>query len=200
MKVIFSVRINCSFLIARCVNYFSGKHMVEVSWVILVMAKTIQMLKEHFFSHNMRMYIEPVCAKYHTFKKAKSKVNHKVFICLCLFQVTLGSMCYLPLPVPSHPWLDLSMDFVLGLPRTPKGHDSIFMVEDRLYEIAHFIPFNKTNDAMHVAELFFKEVVRLHGVPKTIVSDRDAKFLSQFWYVLWGNLGTKLLFSIACHP
>ncbi|WVZ75958.1 hypothetical protein U9M48_023970 [Paspalum notatum var. saurae] len=101
--------------------------------------KTREVLAAHFFWPRMRADVERLVARCTTCQKAKSRLNNHGL--------------YMPLPVPTSPWLDISMDFVLGLPRTKKGRDSIFVVVDRFSKMAHFIPCHKTDDASNVAEL-----------------------------------------------
>jgi hypothetical protein len=102
--------------------------------------------------------------------------------------------------VPSEPWVDISMDFVLGLLKSKKGRYSIFIVVDRFSKMVHFIACHKTDDASYITDLFFREIVRLYSIPKSIVSDRDVKFLGYFWKTLWGKLGTNSYFLTTCHP
>ena len=92
------------------------------------------------------------------------------------------------------------MDFITIFPMTWRQHDSIMVVVDKLTKVAHFIPVKSTYETDDIAKIFMKEIFKLHGLPKAIVSDRDVKFTSNFWKGLFADLGTKLNFSTAYHP
>jgi len=119
----------------------------------------------------------------------KSKVEH---------QKPTGLLT--PLDVPEWKWDNISMDFVMSLPNTPRGHDAIWVVVDRLTKSSHFIPINITFPVAQLAEIYIRDIVKLHGVPSSIVSDRDPRFTSRFWKSLQDALGSKLRLSSAYHP
>jgi hypothetical protein len=105
-----------------------------------------------------------------------------------------------PLKIPEWKWEEITMDFIVGLPRTQRGYNSIWLVVDRLTKVAHFIPVNTTYSGARLAELYISRIVCLHGVPKKIISDRGSQFTSRFWEQLHDSLDTKLRFSTAYHP
>jgi hypothetical protein len=104
------------------------------------------------------------------------------------------------LPIPTWKWEDISMYFIVGLPRTAKGFDSIWVIVDRLTKIAHFLPVKTDHRVAVYAQLYIARILSLHGVPKTIVSDRGPQFVAMFWKALHKSLGTKLLHSSAYRP
>ena len=92
------------------------------------------------------------------------------------------------------------MDFISALPRTSSGHEVVWVIVDRLTKSAHFIPLRVECSLSKLADIYVKEIVRLHGVPVEITSDRDPRFVSRFWRSLHEAMGTKLQFSTAFHP
>src|SRR5262249_40280737 len=104
------------------------------------------------------------------------------------------------LPLPEWKWERITMDFVVGLPRTQKGHDSIWVIVDRLTKSAHFIAVKTTYSAAQLAQLYVDQIVKYHGVPVSIISDRGSQFTSKFWQRLQEIMGTQLDFSTAFHP
>ena len=105
-----------------------------------------------------------------------------------------------PLEIPQWKWEMITMDFVTGLPVVRGGFDSIWVIVDRLTKSAHFLPVKTTYTSEKLAEIYRDEIIRLHGAPVSIVSDRDPKFVSRFWKQVQEGLGTKLNFSTAAHP
>ena len=105
-----------------------------------------------------------------------------------------------PLPIPEWKWEHITMDFVVGLPSTQAGFDAIWVIVDRLTKSAHFLPVRTKFSLDRLAGLYINEIVRLHGVPVSIVSDRDPRFTSRLWPKLQNALGTTLHFSTAFHP
>jgi transposase InsO family protein len=92
------------------------------------------------------------------------------------------------------------MDFIVSLPHTSLRHDSIWVIVDRLTKTAHFLPVHTTYNAKKYAEIYLDQIVHLHGIPKTIISDHGAQFIARYWEQLQHALGTKLIRSSAYHP
>jgi transposase InsO family protein len=92
------------------------------------------------------------------------------------------------------------MDFIVGLPNTSQKHDSVWVIVDRLTKTTHFIPVHTTYSAKRYAEIYLDQIVRLHVVPKMIISDHGAQFIARFWEQLQESIGTKLIRSSAYHP
>jgi hypothetical protein len=105
-----------------------------------------------------------------------------------------------PLEISIWKWEDISMDFVVGLPRTPKGNDSIWVILDRLTKVAHFVLVKVTIGTERLANLYVKHILRLHGTPKSIVSNRGPQFVAKFWRSFHKLMGTTLNYNIAFHP
>ncbi|MCO5562635.1 hypothetical protein L7F22_016263 [Adiantum nelumboides] len=101
-----------------------------------------------------------------------------------------------PLPIPDSPWESISMDFIFGLPKSIHGNTGIWTIVDRFSKQAHFIPVKKTIKAHQMATLFISQIFKYHGLPSSIVSDRDPRMTSNFWKGLFENLGTRLNFEV----
>ena len=148
--------------------------------------KTFQRIRANFYWPKMREDIKA------TIRECEVCQRHKVE------QLSPAGLLQ-PLPIPKQVWEDISMDFVDGLP-VSNGKSSIMVVVDRLSKYSHFIPITHPYTAVNVAQIFFENVFKLHGMPRTIVCDRDRVFTSGFWTELFRLNGTKFNFSSAYHP
>ena len=149
--------------------------------------KMYQNLKSHYWWMGMKKDIAEFVAKCLTCQQVKAE-----------HQAPAGKLH--SLSIPEWKWEKITMDFVVGLPRTFRKNDAIWVIVDRLTKVAHFLPIQQSYSLDQLAELYVKEIVRLHGTPSSIVSDRDPRFTSHFWKSLQDAMGTKLHFSTAFHP
>ena len=149
--------------------------------------KMYQDLREHFWWNGMKGDVAKFVSKCLTCQKVKAE-----------HQRPAGELQ--PIEVPEWKWEQITMDFVVGLPKTVEGYDAIWVVVDRLTKSARFIPMKVTYSVEKLAELYVNNVVRLHGVPLSIISDRDGRFTSNFWRCVQKSLGSQLKFSTAFHP
>ncbi|XP_071921808.1 uncharacterized protein [Coffea arabica] len=162
-------------------------------------------------SHRSRYTIHPGVTKmYHDMKGLywweglKKDVAEFVQKCLICQQVKAEhqkpSGLLQPLEIPEWKWDHITMDFVTGLPKRQKGFDAIWVIVDRLTKSAHFLPVSMSFPLEKLVKLYTEEIMRLHGIPVSIVSDRDPRFISRFWQKFHESLGTKLKLSTAYHP
>jgi hypothetical protein len=149
--------------------------------------KMYQDLKQRYWSYGMKRDVAAHVALYDTCHRVKAEHQRPA----SLLQ---------PLKVPEWKWEEIGMDFIVGLPRTRDGYDSIWVIVDHLTNVAHFIPVKTTYTGAKLAKVYMSRIVCLHGVPKKIVSDRGTQFTSRFWEKLHESMDTKLIFSLAYHP
>ncbi|KAA3457187.1 DNA/RNA polymerases superfamily protein [Gossypium australe] len=142
--------------------------------------------------------------QYYWWHGMKRDISDYVSECLVCQQVQaehqVPSGLLQPVMIPEWKWDRVTIDFILGLPLTPNKKDSIWVIVDRLTKSAHFIPVLTDYPLDKLAELYVSQIVQLHGVPTSIVSDRDPRFTLRFWKTLQDALGTKLHFSTTFHP
>ena len=142
--------------------------------------------------------------RYYWWKRMKKDIAEFVSKCLTCQQVKAehqrpGGLLQ-PLLIPEWKWEHINMDFVVGLPSTLKKNNAIWVIVDRLTKSAHFIAIRENDSLAKLADIYVNEIVRLHGVPVSIVSDRDPRFTSHFWRSLQDAFGSRLNISTAFHP
>ena len=148
---------------------------------------TTQALERYFYWPNLQTDIEKYVRECMICQKVKYD-RHK----------TPGLLQ--PLPIPEAPWESIAMDFITDLPRTQYGNDAIWTIIDRFSKQAHFLPIRKKIKPDHMAKLFLAHIFKHHGMPSSIVGDRDPRTTNLFWRALFENMGTQLKFSSTyCH-
>jgi hypothetical protein len=149
--------------------------------------KTLATVRSQYFWPRMKKEVANYIVICIECQKVKTKHRHPT----CLLQ---------PFPIPEWKWEVVTIDFITKLPRTMKQHDSIMVVVDKLTKTTHFIPVKTTHKPTNIVDIYMKEVARIHGIPKEIVSDRDPKFTSNCWKCFFKGFGTNLNISTTYHP
>lgn len=153
----------------------------------LGVTKTIHQVKQHFYWPNMDAEITKYVTSCVSCQRNKPSS-----------QAPMGLLQ--PLPIPDAPWDQVTMDLITQLPMSISGYDAIVVFVDKLTKMIHCVATTTTVTAPELAHIFFDNVIRYHGIPTSIVSDRDPRFTSHFWRSLWKQLGTHLRMSTAFHP
>ena len=134
----------------------------------------------------------------------KKDISEYVSKCLTCHQVKaehqVPSGLLKPLPIPKWKWDNITMDFVSGFPLTQRKHDVVWVIVDILTKSAHFLQVRLDYSMDSLTKLYVSEIVRLHRIPLSIMSDRDPRFPSRFWKELLSAFGTRLNFNSAFHP
>ena len=148
--------------------------------------KTLYKVKQDFFWKGMKTDVKRHVKHYEVCQRIK-------------VETTRPRGLLQPLPIPSKPWTDISLDFINSLPKS-HGFEVIMVVVDRLTKYVHFMPLSHPYTAAKVAAMFMKDIFRLHGMPQSIVSDKDVVFTSKFWQELFKLQGSNLAVSSVYHP
>ena len=149
--------------------------------------KMIMTTRKQFYWPGLKKYIANYLAKCLECQQVKMEHRHPT-----------GLLQHLP--ILELKWETISMDFITGLPRSTKKNYAIMVIVDKLRKSAHFIPVKSTCKEIDISKIFMKEIFKLHGMPKKIISDRDTKFTSRFWKSLMAGFEKKLLFNTSYHP
>ena len=148
--------------------------------------KIISEVKKHFLWPKLKANIAFFIAKCQEFQLVKAKHQH-------------SSGLLQPLPFSKWKWEVISMDFITCLPKRKKKNNYIYVVVDKLSKVTHFILVNSTYKEVNITDIFLKEILRLHGIPNSIISDRDTKFTKKFWRSLFSRLEMYLHFITSYH-
>ena len=149
--------------------------------------KTLIAVRKEYFWLGMKKIVVEYITKCMEFQRVKVEHRHPAGL-------------RQPLPIPEWKWDVVTIDFIMKLPWSSQQNDSIMVVVDKLTKATHFVPVKSTHKAANIAEIYMKDIARLHGIPKAIVSDRDSKFTSNFWKGLFKEFGTSLNLNTAYHP